>query len=361
MTDRSSKEYKDAAKARREARTQKKQQQTSSYTTYNDSQLTSGHRQTDLSLLTDSQIIQELRRLPIIETDWDENFTRSNKEMFLRLVHVDIEEEITNQGQHQTQKEEWDTQSDQYKKDNPFSDRQSKQLSTMCFDAMYRVRAEGHPFYQRGNGLVQPDEETRLRKRERSEKRRELRKQNNTTDESNSEIDLNNPLLRKRHVVRSNSQRTIKSKEERERNKMKLLGPDNLELRLKVRSKGYPKYATDGTGDTRPITVDGKDAVLVMRAVTEDSTHSSKRVGLGWKVDKEDKFFYVDDADVLAKVQALSDKKPTKFTIAVPEEKPAKEPKKAKAETNPKGNGTAEPKKAKKAEKKQEKVAGIGI
>lgn len=239
-------------------------------------------------MLTQSQIIQEIHRLPIAEKHWDENFTRLQKEELLRKVQNRIEaaEDVA-------------------------------ELSVMIFDALYSIK--GREDFQKGQGLLGQDLEVQETKREKRKRRKAAKLlASNLLGETKTK---NNPLQDSKDMVRSSHGSTSRINK-REDNTMILINSNDETqvFRFKIRSKGAPKYAE--TGDNRKVTIDGEAFNFVMNPKEENNT--SKRVGFA----KDGNWYFVDDADVHTAVKAFDPKKVTKFTQkqrAAKAEKPAKE------------------------------------
>lgn len=305
-------EQRAAAKIRRDKRKARKQEQIGSYDRTEDT-TTSRHSQIaqPIQLLTQNQIIQEIRRLPVAERYWDEDFTFEQK----RAVMTRVEAKIM--------------------------DEQEDQLSTIIFDAIYYIRDNDETF-KRGSGLVAPSEDIKQSKKERREQRK-LRRENDQNSNNlkyhskNSAANIipeintknqNNPLQEQKDMVnlkygnkQAVNQKPRGSKSNGENTMILVNEKTNTTLRLKIRTKGAPKYAE--SGDNRPATIDGTKVNLVLNPKTENNT--SKRVGLDWG----GKWYFVDDANAHTFVKGLSPKATTAFTqqkreAKAAEEKPAK-------------------------------------
>lgn len=334
-------EERDAAKRRREARKAKKQAQVSSYESNDD---TSEHKRPDQlptipDMLTDTQLIAELKRLPILERHWDYDMTSDNKREMVSMIRAKIEA----------------------------GDEDS--LSTMMFDSYYALVKEEK--IVKDSGVLGGYEDINIYKKERRERRREQRQREKGELEGNTKgkdrtstmdkllegsktlaetKNKNNPLHSRKRMVRSNhgsDNRERKIRESTGDNTMILVNTKtNTELKLKVRSKGAPNYAD--SGDNRAITLDGKKFNLVLNPKQENN--KSKRVGLSFN----NKWYFVDDETIHAEVKGY--KGVTVFETKKKAEKPAKATS-TKADTPKKAEGNGKPAKKAAAKKPAKKAA----
>ena len=286
-------EQREAAKRRREARKLKKQQEISTLGGFEDR--TVRRSTSDPKLLSETMIIAEIKRIPILEQNWDYNMTIPVKKEMMRMILADI---------------------DAGEKD---------ELSTMAFDALYILRDQGKVIPN--SGCLGSAEDVLENKREKRlmRKARKLKEKGVTPSNYRSELKSeNNPLQSSGSVVRSNhgQQPERKTREIKGDTTMILTNTStNSVYKFKVRSKGAPAYAE--SGDNRPAKIDGKEVNFVLNPKQENN--KSKRVGFNWN----GKWYFVDDETVHAEVKGSSPKKTIVLEAKKSAEKPAK---KAKAE-----------------------------